>query len=117
MKCVNRLVRLGIAFSLVIYFVSLFGCFSTVFKRDTTTLNHTKICKDNLRILDRAKQQWALDNKKPADAAPTINELWDQHYISAIPVCPSGGIYTLNVVSKYPTCSIPGHTIAYNGLK
>lgn len=117
MKCVKRLVRLSIAFSLVIYFVSLLGCFTTVFKRDTTAANHTKICKENLRLFEMAKQQWALDNKQPANAAPTINELLDQHYISAVPVCPAGGIYTLNEVSKYPTCSIPGHTIVYNGYK
>jgi len=34
----------------------------------TTVLN-------NLRLLDGAKQQWALENNKPADAAPTLGEL------------------------------------------
>jgi hypothetical protein len=116
MKCVKLLVKLGIAFSLVIYFVSLFGCFTTMIKRDTTAADNTKICKANLRKLEMAKQQWALENKKPADAAPTINELLDAHYIDASPVCPAGGIYTLNEVSKFPTCTVHGHTIEYNGI-
>jgi|WetSurMetagenome_2_1015567.scaffolds.fasta_scaffold1615541_1 hypothetical protein len=114
MKCIQVMVKLGIAFSLVIYFVSLFGCFTTIIRKDSSAAEQTKICKTNLQKLEMAKEQWALDNKKPADAAPTINELLNQHYIDAAPVCPAGGIYTLNEMSKFPTCNILGHTIEYN---
>ena len=71
-------------------------------------------CINNLRLIDSASQQWALENKKGAADVPTWDDL--RPYIGRgtngeLPTCPSGGVYTLGPVSDKPTCSIPGHVL------
>ena len=61
-------------------------------------------CLNNLRLIDSAKQQWALEKGKMASDLPTWAEL--VAYIGGkCPTCPIGGSYTINVVNKVPTCS------------
>jgi len=68
-------------------------------------------CINNLRQIDAAKQQWALENNKPADAIPAAQDLLPYLKDGIFPVCPSGGTYTINAVGDLPTCSIPGHAL------
>lgn len=68
-------------------------------------------CINNLRMLDAAKQQWALEKQKTAEALPTTEEIALYLKDQVIPVCPSAGKYVLNVVVAVPTCTIPGHTL------
>ena len=70
------------------------------------------VCINNLRQVDGAKQQWALENKKNADAVPTVQDLLPFFRDQTFPVCPSGGAYTINGVSLLPTCSVAGHVLA-----
>lgn len=70
-------------------------------------------CINNLRQIDGAMQQWALENQKPATAIPTAKDIARYLKDNALPVCPAGGIYTLNAVSVEPTCNIPGHVLAH----
>jgi competence protein ComGC len=65
-------------------------------------------CLSNLRQIEGAKEQWALDNKKTANDTPTAQEL--QPYLKMQLTCPAGGVYTFNPVGQSPTCSIPTHT-------
>jgi hypothetical protein len=69
-------------------------------------------CINNLRIIDAAKQQWALEKGKTATDVPTQADLMP--YLSRngqFPRCPQGGTYTINAVNEHPTCSIPGHVL------
>ena len=68
-------------------------------------------CIYNLRQIDAAKQEWSLENEKPADAIPTALDLLPYLRDGVFPVCPSGGTYTINAVAVTPTCSIPGHVL------
>jgi chromosome segregation ATPase len=68
-------------------------------------------CINNLRQIDAVKQQWALENDKPANAIPTAQDLLSYLQGGIFPVCPSGGAYTINAVGVPPTCSIPGHVL------
>ena len=68
-------------------------------------------CINNLRQIDAAKQQWALENDKPANAIPTAQDLLPYLQGGIFPVCPSGGTYTINAVAVPPTCSVPGHVL------
>ena len=68
-------------------------------------------CINNLRQIDGAKQQWALENKQPADAAVVMQQITPYLAGLKLPACPSGGAYTLNNVSTPPTCSIAGHAL------
>jgi len=66
-------------------------------------------CINNLRIIEGAKDQWALENKKVDGTAVSAQDLQPYLKNNTIPACPQGGAYTLNRVGTPPTCSIPGH--------
>lgn len=68
-------------------------------------------CINNLRQIDGAKQQWALDHQKAVSALMTQSDLLPYFKGNAMPACPAGGVYSLNPVSVPPICNIPGHTI------
>lgn len=66
-------------------------------------------CINNLRQLDAAKNQWALEKVKKTGDAPTKEDLLP--YLRKWPTCPQGGTYTIGPVGEAPTCSIPGHKL------
>ena len=68
-------------------------------------------CINHLRQIDGAKQQWALENKKDANAVPAEKEIAAYLKANVIPKCPAGGAYTLNAVGAVPTCTVPGHAL------
>jgi hypothetical protein len=68
-------------------------------------------CINNLRQIDAAAQQWALENQKTAVAVPTARDLSPYFKDGVMPTCPGGGKYTLNAMSVGPTCSIAGHVL------
>jgi len=70
----------------------------------------TNACIKNLRQIDGAKQQWALENRKTTADTPTAEQI--APYLSGeIPVCPAGGAYSLNAVGELATCNQPGHAL------
>jgi len=68
-------------------------------------------CINNLRMIDGAKQQWALEKQKPAGALMTAADLAPYLRSNTVPVCPAGGVYTFNPVALMPICNIPGHAV------
>lgn len=73
------------------------------------TTSQTNACINNLRQIDAAKEQDALENGLvTGDASANYTD-----YIkgNAIPTCPAQGTYTVAVVSTDPTCSIAGHVL------
>ena len=71
-------------------------------------------CVNNLRWIETAKVQWALENTE------TTNTLgWDNlrpFMKGTIPTCPAGGTYTIGQRGEYPICSlgtnlVPAHVI------
>ena len=71
-------------------------------------------CINNLRLIDAAKQQWALENGKPAAAVPGWADI--QPYLGRgpngdFPACPSHGQYTIGAVADRPTCTVAGHAL------
>lgn len=69
-------------------------------------------CINNLRQIDGAKQQWALENQKTADAQPTLQDLTPYLKDGVFPACPAAGKYVINTVGVVPTCSAAGHALA-----
>jgi TolA-binding protein len=67
-------------------------------------------CLNNLRQLEGAKQQWALENNKPENATPTAQDILP-YLRNGLPTCPSGGVYTLSAMQAHPTCSTQGHAL------
>jgi hypothetical protein len=76
-----------------------------------TEVAQRNACINNLRQIDAAKQQWALENSKTDEAVPVALDLVPYLKGNVFPVCPSGGTYTINSVGVPPTCSIPGHVL------
>jgi len=69
-------------------------------------------CINNLRQIDAAKQEWALENNKKGTDTPTqaevVQYLKDGHF----PSCPQGGTYTIGANAEEPACSIPTHQLS-----
>jgi len=76
-----------------------------------TEASRRNACINNLRQIDAAKQQWALENNKTDEAVPAAVDLLPYLKGNVFPVCPSGGSYTINAVGTPPTCSVPGHVL------
>ncbi len=68
-------------------------------------------CVTNLRQIDAAKQQWALENKKADTDVPTPDDLKPYLKLHKLPTCPAGGTYNLHHVADLPACSVPGHKL------
>jgi hypothetical protein len=68
-------------------------------------------CINNLRQIDAAKNQWALENNKTAADLPTLNDITPYLKDGIFPACPAGGLYSINAVGEVPTCSVPGHVL------
>jgi len=67
-------------------------------------------CINNLRQIQAAKDQWALEKNKPATAVPTWEDI--QPYLGRGTIqCSQGGEYQVGAVGESPTCSIPGHVL------
>ena len=70
-------------------------------------------CIANLKQLDGAAQQWALENKKSGTDSVSAALVTDYLKGGAVPTCPAGGNYaTAFTVSGAPTCTVGGaHTL------
>jgi hypothetical protein len=73
-------------------------------------------CLNNLKILHSVVISVALENRyHRGDAIPT-NRLVGYLKDNRIPVCPSGGRYTIPPVGGHPVCSSHGDVFAQEGL-
>lgn len=72
--------------------------------------SRTQTCIANLKQIDSAKEQFAMENKLDTGAAVAWTDLVNGQtgYLKAQPSCPSGGTYTIDVVGTNPSCSLSG---------
>ena len=84
------------------------------------TTSQAQVCINNLRQIDSAKQQWALETRQATNASPDLTAI--SPYLGragnaatndATLVCPAGGTtatftssYTIKSVSEPPACLI-----------
>ncbi len=71
------------------------------------TQSQKNACINNLRQIDGAVQQWALENKQATSASVAFSQI--SVYLKNSVLCPSGGTtfansYSLHGVSAKPTC-------------
>lgn len=84
------------------------------------TTSQKNACINNLRVIDGAKQQWALENNQSAGATPGESAVAKYcgrtstaTTLSTAGVnCPGGGTYTINAVNVKPSCSL-GATLGH----
>ena len=69
-------------------------------------------CIANLKQIEGAKANWAMENRKTNANTPVDGDLFGATaYIRIKPECPGGGVYTLNAVDTLPTCNIALHVL------
>lgn len=70
-------------------------------------------CIINLRLIDGAKEQWALETHKSSGDLPDVGGINVYLKNTQTPVCPAGGLYSYKQVGVLPTCSIGtvGHSL------
>ncbi|MFA6546457.1 MAG: prepilin-type N-terminal cleavage/methylation domain-containing protein [Limisphaerales bacterium] len=73
-------------------------------------------CIGNLKQIDGAMNQWAVENKKSATDTYSLSDTTLLAFIkgSNLPACPGGGTYSAGAtITASPTCSLSasGHTL------
>ena len=66
-------------------------------------------CLNNLRQIDGAAQQWALENKKVSTDIVTLDDCKLYMKLTStgeIPACPGNGFYAVTTVSNLATCTL-----------
>jgi prepilin-type N-terminal cleavage/methylation domain-containing protein len=83
------------------------------------TKSQQNACVNNLRQLDGAKQQWALENKQLPTATVSTTDVMPylgRGTAGMYPECPANGTYTLGDVATAPLCSLSGQAVAPHSL-
>lgn len=96
---------------IVVAIITLLGAIAIpnyVRARTTSQLN---ACINNLRQIDDAAQEWALENHQAATATVSFSDI--QPYLKSAIVCPSAGTdatfadcYAMTTVSNKPSCKV-----------
>ena len=113
-----------VAINLVYLIIALSGFVSALLGFVSGTMNNLEKkheaernqCITNLRMIESAKFQWALEKNKKGDVVPTWDDL--AVYFSSKPVCLKGGIYTIgNLYNEPPKCSLGEKDPKYHSMK
>ena len=70
---------------------------------------HTIICVRNLEQIQSAKSQWAADQGNRTGVPVGVADLKMYFKDGKVPVCRTGGTYTIGAIQEPPSCSVPGH--------
>ncbi len=99
---------LSIMVSVLILFVALPAIAIPSFMK-ARTISQKNACINNLRQMEAAKEQWALETKQNQGAE--ANTRLCNAYLKASPTCPAGGTYTYGRIGENATCSEYGHDL------
>ena len=73
------------------------------------TTSQANACINNLRQMDGAVQQWALEMKQAANASCGLTDITPYIKLDAtgnLPACPANGTYGVTSVDTSPTCTL-----------
>lgn len=70
-----------------------------------------RACAENMKMIETAVEQYAIHNHLSGDQSPpTVEQLFSAGYFRTMPVCPSGGHYSIegNINAYVIECDIHG---------
>ena len=120
---INKSLKSGFTLVEIMIVVAIIGLLAAIaipnFVRARTTAQ-MNACINNLRQIDGAKQQWALETKQAGNATPVstdIDPYLGRNGSTTNITCPAGGTtatfdnsYTINAVNVAPLCQKVGAT-------
>ncbi len=75
----------------------------------TRDISRRTTCLSNLRQIDNAKEQYAIENKKAIGAVIVEGDIWPAYLNGAdFPSCPEAGLYTIGTVGSVSNCAVHG---------
>ena len=100
---------------MVVFIVGLLAAIVVPSFIKARTQSRTSACINHLRLIQSAKDQYALESNQSETVTPVAADI-SLYFKTAqlsggLPTEPQGGAYAINTIDASPTCDQSGHTL------
>lgn len=95
---------------IVVLIIGLLMAIAVPYFMKSRTSGQNSSCIENLKKIESAKEQWAMEFGKISTDTPISSDLCPS-YLETYPSCPGGGTYTIGNMSTRPVCSVATHVL------